>query len=135
MRTDDKRYATPPVEAMDHRRRKNEQLYEADGITVRAVVALCEQRFWTELEEAGARERGGANVGGAIVGGLFVGILGHQVGGSTGRDFATVGAVVAGAALCANGGRDKNGQRVITQDVKLCTNNSRSSRPDDYVKP
>ena len=126
----DDRYAPEPVEVADYRQRKNERLYEANVVAVRAVVGPPEQRCWVEREQAVTPERGEANVGGAVIGGLLGGILGHQIGGGTGRDIATVGGVVAGAAVGANVGRDKNGQRVTTQDVQRCTTSPSSSRPD-----
>ncbi|SFG07159.1 Glycine zipper 2TM domain-containing protein [Duganella sp. CF458] len=56
--------------------------------------------------------------GGAIVGALLGGVLGHQVGGGTGRDIATVGGALAGAAIGSNMGGDGRGN--YGQDVRRC---------------
>ena len=64
------------------------------------------------------QDRSGSNVPAAIAGALVGGILGHQVGGGTGKDLATVGAAVAGAALGAQAGR--NGNAAPSQDVQRC---------------
>jgi uncharacterized protein YcfJ len=49
---------------------------------------------------------------------LLGGILGHQVGGGTGKDLATAGGAIAGAAIGANvnGGTPQ----AATQDVRRC---------------
>jgi uncharacterized protein YcfJ len=57
------------------------------------------------------------------------GVLGHQVGGGHGRDVATAGGAVAGAAIGANVGR--GGQTVYGQDVQRCEN-VQSQGPPDY---
>jgi uncharacterized protein YcfJ len=101
-----------PRPAYDARRRGGERLYQADVTSVRAVVGPPEERCWVEREQvAGA---GRPNVGGAIAGALIGGILGHQVGGGSGRDLATAGGVIAGAAVGANINRDRGepGQNV-----------------------
>lgn len=117
-RIDDNRYAPAPVAVYDNRRRQNEQLFQANVTSVRAVVGPPEQRCWIEREQV-VQERGGANVPGAIVGAIIGGVLGHQVGGGSGKDIATAGGAVAGAAIGANVGR--GGQQVVTQDVQRCT--------------
>ena len=126
-RIDEQRYAPAPVAAPDYRRRNNERLYEADVTSVRAVVGPPEQRCWVEREQV-AQERGQANVPGAIAGALIGGILGHQVGGGTGRDVATAGGLVAGAAIGANVNRDAGGQ-ATTRDVQRCENVPSQARP------
>jgi len=125
-RVDDARYAPPP--AQDYGRRRNEKLYEADVLSVRAVVGPPEQRCWTEREQV-VQERERPNVGGAVAGALIGGILGHQIGGGTGKDIATAGGVVAGAAIGANAGRDRGGQ-VVTQNVQRCASVPGQSRPE-----
>lgn len=112
----------------DYRRRGNEQLYQADVLTVRAVMGQTEQRCWIE-REAVAPQRSPANVPGALIGGVIGGILGHQIGGGTGQDLATVGGVVAGAAIGSNVGRDRYGNPVATQDVQRCTTDPVSNEP------
>ncbi|MCU0940940.1 MAG: glycine zipper 2TM domain-containing protein, partial [Hydrogenophaga sp.] len=56
---------------------------------------------------------------GAIAGALIGGILGHKVGDGSGQDIATVGGVVAGAALGSQVGRAGASS---TQDVQRCEN-------------
>ena len=125
-RIDDNRYAPAPAAAYDYRRRSNEQLYEANVTSVRAVVGTPEQRCWVEREQI-PQDRSNANVPGAIVGGIIGGILCHQVGGGTGKDLATVGGVIAGAAVGANVG---NGQQTSTQDVQRCQSVPSQARPE-----
>ena len=70
---------------------------------------------------------------GALAGVLIGGILGHQIGGGTGRDVATVGGVVAGAALGSRvGGGDG---RTSSQTVQRCAPETRErvgNRSPDY---
>jgi uncharacterized protein YcfJ len=61
--------------------------------------------------------RGGRNVAGGVVGGILGGVLGHQIGGGRGKDLATVGGVVAGAAIGSNQGR---GSSTESRDVRRC---------------
>lgn len=117
VRIDDNRYAPTPVAVYDNRRRRNEQLFEANVTSVRAVVATPEQRCWIEQEQVTV-ERGKPSIPGAIAGALIGGILGHQVGGGRGQDVATVGGAVAGAAVGANVARTAGSQQ--TQDVQRC---------------
>ncbi len=125
-RIQDNRYAPTSVAVYDNRRRQNEQLFQANVTSVRAVVGPPEQRCWIEREQV-VQERSGANVPGAIVGAIIGGVLGHQVGGGSGKDIATAGGTVAGAAIGANVGR--GGQQVVTQDVQRCTSVP-SQRPE-----
>jgi len=118
----------PPPQARDYRRRNNETLYQADVLTVRAVMGQTEQRCWIE-REAVAPQRPAANVPGALIGGVIGGILGHQIGNGTGQDLATVGGAVAGAAIGSNVGRDRNGNPVTTQDVQRCASQPVSNEP------
>jgi uncharacterized protein YcfJ len=111
-RIDDNRYAPPPPVAYDYGRRSSEQLYQANVISVRAVVGPPEQRCWVEREQV----RSGANVPGAVAGAIIGGILGHQIGRGGGRDLATAGGAVAGAAVGANVGRSDG-----YQDVQRCS--------------
>ena len=112
--------ASAPVAAApdyEYRQRPNEQLFEAQVTSVRAVMGPPEQRCWVEREQV-VQDRG-PNVGGAILGGILGGVLGHQIGGGVGRDVATAGGAVAGAALGSNVGR---GSSVSEQDVRHCEN-------------
>jgi uncharacterized protein YcfJ len=112
-RIDDNRYAPPPppVAAYDYGRRSSERLYQANVISVRAVVGPPEQRCWVEREQVRSR----ANVPGAVAGAVIGGILGHQIGHGGGRDVATIGGAVAGGAIGANVGRGGG-----SQDVQRC---------------
>jgi uncharacterized protein YcfJ len=127
-RVGDDRYA-PPAPVYDARRRRNERLFQADVTSVRAVVGPPEQRCWVEREQVMQEERGRASVPGGIAGALIGGILGHQVGGGSGRDIATVGGVVAGAAIGANVGRGST-QQMATQDVQRCATTPSQRRPE-----
>jgi uncharacterized protein YcfJ len=127
-RFEDDRYAPAPV-ANGYQRRSEERLYEANVISVRAVVGPPEQRCWLERERV-TQERGNANVPGAIAGALIGGILGHQIGGGHGQDLATAGGAVAGAAVGANVGRESGGQNSYSQDVQHCANEPSQARPD-----
>lgn len=129
MRVDDERYAPAPLVQQDYRRRENERLFEATVTSVRAVVGTPERRCWTEREQI-PNDRREANVPAALAGAVIGGILGHQVGGGTGRDIATVGGVVAGAALGANIQRDNAGRPVTTQNVQRCENVAGQARPE-----
>ncbi len=113
----DVRNNTQSVVSPDYRRRSNERLYEANITSVRAVVGTPEQRCWVEPGQV-AQTQGSANIPGAVVGALLGGILGHQVGGGSGKDLATAGGAIAGAALGYNVG--SNGQAAATPDVQRC---------------
>jgi uncharacterized protein YcfJ len=108
-----------------YRTRDDEQVYQADVTSVRAVVGPPEQRCWIEREQV--QGGGDVNVPGAVVGAIIGGVLGHQVGGGRGRDVATGVGAVGGAAVGANVGR--GGGQVYSQDVQRCTNVA-STRPD-----
>ncbi len=113
----DDRYAPAPIAVYDNRRRDQERLYEVRIASARAVVGPAERRCWMEPEQV-ARTRGDPNVGGALAGALIGGILGHQVGGGTGKDIATVGGVLAGAYVGSNVGRDGHSS---TENVERCS--------------
>ncbi|MBS3912196.1 MAG: glycine zipper 2TM domain-containing protein [Hydrogenophaga sp.] len=120
-------YPSQQVPQRDYRRRSNEQLYQADVTSVRAVMGATEQRCWMEREAV--PERPAANVPGALIGAVIGGVLGHQVGGGSGRDLATVGGVLAGAAIGSSVGTDRFGNTVSTQDVQRCANEPSRSEP------
>ena len=132
-RVDDNRYAPPPVVVNDYRQVNNERLYEADVISVRAIVGTPEQRCWVEREQIVQESRNNAVSGaiaGAIAGAVIGGILGHQVGNGRGNDLATAGGAVAGAVVGANVGRGSGGQQVTTQNVRRCESVPSHARPD-----
>jgi len=125
-RIDDRRYAPAPLAALDYSQRNNESLYEANVTSVHAVLGTPERRCWAEREQV-AQDQGSANVGGAVVGALLGGILGHQVGGGTGKDLATAGGAVAGALIGSNVGRST--QQPSGQDVQRCENVPNNAQP------
>jgi outer membrane lipoprotein SlyB len=127
-RIDNRRMAPEPVPVYDSRRRGQERLFEAHVSSARAVVGPAEQRCWMEREDV-PKAQDNINVGGAVAGALLGGILGHQVGGGTGKDIATVGGAVAGAALGSRVGRDANGQAATQRDVKRCADQPASTNP------
>lgn len=115
----------------EYRRRPEERVFEAPITSVRAVVGPPNQRCWMErqqvqqLQQQPAQPINGQNVGGLLLGGLIGGVLGHQVGGGSGKDLATVGGAVAGALVGNNvAGRNNAGTSpgygVIGQDVQRC---------------
>jgi uncharacterized protein YcfJ len=126
-RIDEHRYSpAPPVAAMhDYRRRDHERLYEANITSVRAVLATSGQRCWVEREQV-VQDRSNPNVGGALAGAVIGGILGHQVGGGSGKDAATAVGVLAGAAIGANVGR----QPAVAQNVQRCSSAPSDARPE-----
>lgn len=124
-RVDERRFAPAADPFYDSRRRNGERLYQARVTSARAVVATPEQRCWVERERV-VQDRGGANVPAAIAGALIGGILGHQVGGGSGRDIATAGGAVTGAVV----GSRMDGQGGMTQDVQRCANVPNQSQPD-----
>ena len=98
----------------EYRRRPNERITEAVVTSVRAVVGPPEQRCWVERQQVNSD----SNIGGAIIGGILGGVLGHQIGGGRGRDIATAGGAIAGAAIGNNQGSgstyDRNLRRCET---------------------
>jgi len=122
-RVEERRFAPPPPVAYDYRPRREERLFEAEVVDVRAVYGRAEQRCWVEREAV----RGGeANVGGAIAGAIIGGILGHQVGSGRGNDAATAAGAVAGAAIGSN-----YGGTTYSRDVRRCSR-SQVSGPPEY---
>lgn len=114
--------------AYDYRRLPNEQLYEAQVTSVRAVVGPPQQRCWVDrqvVESAPA----GVNVAGAVVGGVVGGVLGHQIGNGRGQDWATGIGAVGGAVIGANVGRGAP-VTAYTQDVQRCATMPASASPD-----
>lgn len=126
-RIEEDRYAPPFAPVYDNRRRNNEQLYEANVTSVRAVLGAPEQRCWVEQEQV-SPERSSANIPAGIVGAVIGGVLGHQVGGGSGKDIATAGGAVAGGLLGANIGRGEISAR--TRDVQRCANAPVAARPE-----
>jgi len=125
---DDQRLAPPPIADYDGRRRKNERLFEAEVTSARAVLGTPSQRCWIEREQVPA-EHSRANVPAALAGAILGGIIGHQIGGGTGRDIATAGGVVAGAAIGSRSGGN-SGSPASTRNVQRCTDAPNAARPD-----
>ncbi len=112
-----------PMETPDYawRRRSNERVFEAPVTSVRAVMGAPTQRCWVERQQVAEPARGDRNLGGAIAGALIGGVLGHQVGGGSGKDLATVGGAVAGGWAGSNIGRGDSNV-APTRDVQRCEN-------------
>jgi uncharacterized protein YcfJ len=114
----------PPEPVYAYRQRPNEQLFEAPVTWVHAVVGPPEQRCWVEREQYTDNRN---QVGGAVVGAIIGGVLGHQVGSGRGRDVATAGGAVAGAAIGANAAGRGN---TYGQDVQRCQTYANQGPPD-----
>ena len=121
-RFEERRFAPPPPVAYDYRRRREERLFEAEVVAVRAVYGRPEQRCWVERESVRGTD---VNAGAAIAGAIIGGILGHQVGSGRGNDAATAVGAVAGAALGSNYGGTTYG----TSDVRRCAQTQVSGPP------
>lgn len=126
----DERYAPAPapVPVFDNHRRNKERLFQADITSVRAVVGPPERRCWVEREQM-PQQHGDINMPGTIVGAVIGGILGHQVGGGTGRDLATVGGVVAGGVVGNHVGRGQS-KPGYSRDVQRCADVPSRQRTD-----
>lgn len=125
-RVTDSDYAPMPLVTQDFRRRRDERLYEADVTAVHAVVGTPAQRCWIEREQV-AQQQGGVNLPGAAIGAVLGGILGHQVGGGSGKQIATVGGAVGCAALGAQYGRGNT--QAVAHDVRRCDGNPAQATP------
>lgn len=134
-RIDERRYAPAPIAArseersdgsFNYRRRGNEQLFDAEVTSARAVLGAPEQRCWVEREQVPAQSA--INVPTTIAGAVIGGILGHQIGGGRGKDLATVGGAVAGGFAGAQLGKNSGGT-TQGQDVQRCENVSNSTQP------
>jgi len=118
------------LSSADYRRRDNERLFEADVLSVRAVVGAPQQQHcWIEQAQV-SQERSNKNVPAAIAGAVIGGILGHQVGGGTGKNVATGVGIVGGALLGGNVGRnDGDQQQAATRNVQRCSSAPGQGRP------
>lgn len=118
----------PASTRRDYRRAPDERLYEARVLTARAVMIAGGQRCWMEREEV-PPPRSSTNVPGALAGAVIGGILGHQIGGGSGRDLATVGGVVAGVAIGSQVGQSSQ-RGPVTQEVQRCSPSGGRDRVD-----
>ncbi|GJI87425.1 beta/gamma crystallin-related protein [Duganella hordei] len=110
-----------PQPTNEYRRRPSERIIEVPITSVHAVVGTPEQRCWVERQQVTEPARSGTSAGGVIAGALIGGILGHQVGGGTGRDVATAGGAIAGAAI-GNNVANRNSTQTSERDVRRCEN-------------
>lgn len=118
-RFDNEAPAPQPQASYEYRQRPSERIYEARVTSVRAVVGPPEQRCWVERQQVQTQDNR-PSTGGMLAGAILGGVLGHQVGGGSGRDIATVGGALAGGAIGANAGR--GGSNTYGQDVRRCEN-------------
>lgn len=128
-RIDDRRYAPAGLATPDYRTRKEERLYEVNVSSVRAVVGTPEKRCWIEREQA-PQDQNQVNAPAAVLGALLGGVLGHQVGGGTGKDLATAGAAIAGAVLGSQVGNNAGAPQTAMQDVQRCKDVPRQAHTD-----
>ncbi len=116
------RYAPPAMPAYDTRpRRWENRIYEADVVAVRAVFGDPKQRCWVEAEQVVQHLAPDPSM---LAGTVLGGVIGHQFGGGRGKDLATIGGAIAGAAVGANVAavNGRPGQVVVTRNVKKCVN-------------
>jgi uncharacterized protein YcfJ len=98
------------------RRRANEPVFSAPVTSVRAVMGAANERCWVEREQVSSGNE--QNAGRALLGAVLGGVIGHQIGGGTGKDLATVGGAVAGGVIGARSGN--GGNEDSTRDVRRC---------------
>jgi uncharacterized protein YcfJ len=116
------RYAPPALPAYDTRpRRWENRLYEADVVAVRAVFGEPKQRCWVEAEQVVQTFAPDPSM---LAGTVLGGVIGHQFGGGRGKELATIGGAMAGAAVGANVAavNARPGPVVVTRNVKKCVN-------------
>jgi uncharacterized protein YcfJ len=128
-RIDEDRYAPPPWQVSDYRRRNRERLYQAEVTSVRAVVGQPEQRCWVERGQV-SEDRDHGNIVGGVAGAVIGGILGHQVGSGRGNDLATAGGAITGGLIGMNVARDRDGRPAYTQDVQKCRDIPSRAEPE-----
>jgi len=109
--------APPPMPqaTYEYRRRPQESIFEAPVTSVHAVVGPPEQRCWVDREQV--TEPSHSNGAGTVVGAILGGVLGHQIGGGSGRQVATAGGAIAGAVIGSNAG---GGSNTYDRDVRHC---------------
>jgi uncharacterized protein YcfJ len=109
--------APPPLPqaTYEYRRRPQEEVIEVPVTSVHAVVGPPEQRCWIDREQVTEPSRN--NGAGTVVGAILGGVLGHQIGGGSGRQVATAGGAIAGAVIGSNAG---GGSTTYDRDVRRC---------------
>ena len=129
-----RRYDAEPVVSQaplyEYRRRPNERTHEVPVNWTRAVMGPPTQRCWVERQNVPVQQSS-TNVGGALAGAVIGGILGHQVGGGSGKDAATVAGAVGGAVIGNNMAGGSTNNAYATQDVQRCTSQA-SGTPAFY---
>jgi len=110
--------APQSVPSYEYRRRPGEALFLVPVTSVRAVTGPPERRCWMERQEVEGSSRGEPSVGRGLAGALLGGVIGHQIGGGTGKDLATIGGAVAGGVIGANSGRGN--PQTTQRDVQRC---------------
>lgn len=111
-----------PQANYEYRRRPNERVMEVPVTSVHAVVGAPEQRCWVDREQVNEPARDNST-GGTVVGALLGGVLGHQIGGGTGRTVATAGGAIAGAAIGNHVGAGQGtAGNSYSRDVRRCEN-------------
>ncbi len=114
-----------PAPTYDYRIRPNERIYQAQVVSVHAVMGPPEQRCWVEREQVSQSSQ--PNVGGAVLGAIIGGVLGHQVGNGRGNDVATAGGAIAGGVIGSNVNRQPGG--TYGRDVQRCATTEGSATP------
>jgi uncharacterized protein YcfJ len=109
--------APEPMREPDYawRRRPNETIFQAPVSSVHAVMGAPNERCWVEREQVRGNDQ--PNAGRALLGAVLGGVIGHQIGGGSGKDLATVGGAVAGGVIGARSGGNDDSVR----DVRRCT--------------
>ncbi len=103
--------------------------FAGDRTKISAPVALCASCGTVQDVHAEKRKgQGGAAgiVGGAVLGGL----LGHQVGGGSGKTLATVGGAAAGGYVGNEVQKNVNSKRVWVTTVRMSDGSIRSFEQD-----
>ena len=113
----------PPVPAYDPRPLPQEQLFQANVVSSRAVYGTPQQHCWVEQEAVPGNRQNG-QVGGAVIGGILGGILGHQV--ARGNGATIIGAVGGAAVGSAIGGNAAANQ---VENVQHCAPTQVSGPP------
>lgn len=107
----------PATPAYAYRQRPSERIYEAPVTSARAVMGPPTERGRADREQVSSRSD--PNAGRELLGAVLGGVIGHQIGGGTGRDLASAGGAVAGAVIGANSGRDRDAGPA--RDVRRCS--------------